>query len=300
MTTTSPPMRRLVTGYGLLDGGRWYPEFGLVFSDMTGGGVFHIPGPGATPRLLIPHRKGIGGLVAHQRGGFVVCGRIVAHKQAGGATIVLLEMAEDEVFFNDLGVDNEGRIVVGSVAVNPLTPAATGKASSALGRLYRIELDGRVTVLFEDVEVSNGIASGPGGSPIYHVDTGRRVVWAIEADRRPFRREAFAETSEYAGEPDGLAVAGDGSVWVAIAGGGLVVAWDRDGRRLCEIEVPQQLVTSVCFGGVDLASLFVLTGPSRPEEEDGSIYVATAPAPGLPGPRARVSVSTMPFPAGTA
>ena len=103
--TDTDKLARLASGYGLLEGARWYPEHGLVFSDMTAGGVYRLP-PGATdPETLIPHRKAIGGLVAHADGGFVVSGRNVSIKGNDGATTVLLEAAADEQFFNDITAD---------------------------------------------------------------------------------------------------------------------------------------------------------------------------------------------------
>src|SRR6266516_1923689 len=48
--------------------------------------------------------------------------------------------------------------------------------------------------------------------------------------------------------PDGLAVAADGSVWVAAAHGGCVVAFESDGSERRRLAVPLPMVTSVCFG----------------------------------------------------
>ena len=67
---------------------------------------------------LIPHRKAIGGLVAHADGGFVVSGRNVSIKGSDGATTVLLEAAPDEQFFNDITADGRGRLFAGSMPKN--------------------------------------------------------------------------------------------------------------------------------------------------------------------------------------
>ena len=138
-------MKRIAGGYGLLEAGRWYS--GLIFSDMTGGGVFRLASVSSTPTPVIRHRKGIGGLVKHDQGGYVVAGRNVAHKAEDGTTTVLLETKDDEQFFNDLTADGDGRIYVGSVAINPLDP----DGSARLGRLYCIGVDHSVSVLAEDV-----------------------------------------------------------------------------------------------------------------------------------------------------
>ncbi|MGE3622027.1 MAG: SMP-30/gluconolactonase/LRE family protein [Acidimicrobiia bacterium] len=277
----------------MIDGARWYEDTGLVFADMTRGGVHGVADDG-TSRVLIAHRKGIGGLVAHAAGGFVVSGRNVAHKAVdgeGGPTTVLLETADDEVFFNDLGVDDRGRVFVGSVAHDPL---GGGEGLRAAGRLYCLGLDGAAEVVADDVLASNGIGIDPGATVLYHVDSGRRTVWSYRLDDHPHvsSRAAFAETSAYDGVPDGLAVAADGSVWVAMAGGGVVVGWDARGAVVAEIDVPQPMVTALAFGGEGHRTLYVTTAPDDHRGgaggPDGSVYVVPAPAPGSPGLRAAV------------
>ena len=297
MTTTGTgKLARLASGYGLLEGGRWYPEHGLVFSDMTAGGVYQLQvgGGPSEAELLIPHRKAIGGLVAHADGGFVISGRNVALKAVDGTTTVLLEAAADEQFFNDVTADGQGRLYAGSVPKD-------AEATDALGRLYQIGLDGAATVLADDVLISNGLGTDPADRLLYHVDSERRTVWrfALDAPDIAASRQPYVSTSEYGTAeadpvlPDGLAVAADGSVWVALAGAGLVVGWDANGARLAEIAVPHALVTSVCFGGPGLRTLYILTGTdeAHPNRDGGSVFAAAAPAPGLPAPVARVRVA---------
>jgi gluconolactonase len=283
--TTTGELTRLASGYGLLEGARWYPEHGLVFSDMTQGGVFQLRPDSVSPETLIPHRKAIGGLVAHADGGLVISGRNVAVKATDGTTTVLLETASDEQFFNDITADGRGRLFAGSVPRNPGSPGA-------VGRLYLIDLDGSAAVVADDVLISNGIGADPGDRLLYHVDSERRTVWRFALDVADLgaSRQAFVSTSEYEALPDGLAIAADGSVWVALAGAGLVVGWDASGARIREIPVPQELVTSVCFGGPGLGTLYILTGTDaeHPNADGGSIFSTNAPRPGLPAPVARV------------
>jgi D-xylonolactonase len=281
-------LQRVTGGFGLLEGARWYDDHGLVFSDMTRGGVHQLNGESV--ETVIPHRKGIGGLVAHADGGWVVSGRNVAHRppvEDGIPARVLLEPQADEQFFNDLTADGTGRVYVGAVSKD--TALHTGHAP---GRLYEIGLLGDVRVLAADVLTSNGLGMDPTDQYLYHVDSPRRVVWRFDTflSDPAGTREVFVDTAEYDGVPDGLAIAVDGSLWLAIAGGSVVVAWDASGAKVQEIEVPQPLVTSVCFGGTERTSLFVLTGvdDEHPDDAGGCVYRTPASVAGLPAPFARV------------
>jgi gluconolactonase len=220
----------------------------------------------------------------------VVAGRNVAHKAADGATTVLLETSSDETFFNDLTADGRGRLFVGAVGADPTARDAGAAAARSPGRLYRIDLDGSRIVLADDVLVSNGLGVAPADDVLYHVDSHRHTVWAFDEDGH---RRVFVDAAEYEGVPDGLAVAADGSVWVAMAGGGLVVGWGADGQRIAELAVPQPLVTSVCFGGADLTDLFILTGVNAEFSDDlgGAVRVLAGQRVGLPAPTCAVSLA---------
>jgi sugar lactone lactonase YvrE len=288
---TDMALTRLASHFGLLEAARWYPDFGLVFSDMTEGGVYSQPSPSDEPRVVFPHRKAVGGLVQHEDGGFILAGRNVAHKSIGSdsVTTVLLSTDDRELFFNDLTADGRGRVFVGSVGVEV---AAT--SSREPGSLYCIDLDGVVTRLANDILMTNGLCADVSDRFLYHADSNRRAIFRynIAGEMSAIEREIFADSSSYGGQPDGLAIAEDGSVWAAIAGSAVVVGWDAKGVVLDEIAVPHDLVTSVCFGGFDLRTMFILTGQNHeyPDPEGGCIYSMDSARAGLTSGIARVSI----------
>lgn len=109
-------------------------------------------------------------------------------------------------------------------------------------------------------------------------------IASADAFGRPFARTD-------AGAPDGLAVAVDGSVWVAVAGGGCVCVFGADGALRERLPVPLPMVTSVCFGGEDLKDLYVVTGSDgAPTERAGSVFRTRVAVAGLPVPLARVAL----------
>jgi D-xylonolactonase len=277
-------LRELVRGYGLVEGPTWDGK-GLLFSDVVRGGLFRLVGDAPVEQVL-EHRRGMGGVALHADGGYVVSGRNVAHKSATATTVLLdADPAAGRQSFNDLTADEQGRVYVGSLDTNPLDPDSEVRP----GKLHRIELDGTATTLSDDVLLSNGLGFSRDGRTLYHSDSRRGVVWAFELDgsgevtaRRPLAR--FDD-----GVPDGLAVAGDGAVWVAVAHAGHVAVLDPDGTVRERVAVPVPMVTSVCFGGAGLADLYVVTGSTgAPADVGGGVYLLEGVGPGLPVTAARV------------
>ena len=285
-------MDELATGYGLIEGPTWAAGRGLLFSDVLNGGVHCLGGDGTVENVL-PHRKGVGGIKLHADGGLVITGRNVAWKPLGGGDgQVLLETdaALGNVGFNDCGTDADGRIYVGSLCFKPVGP---GASEMKAGYLHMIDLDGQVRLLARDIQLTNGLATSPDGTRLYHSDTFTNQVWAY--DRAPDGavgpRRPFGDMRP-AGRPDGLAVAADGSVWVADAEGGKVWVFEPNGDVRKHLAVPLPMVTSLCFGGDDLRTLYVVTGSRGAGRDDaGTIYATKTDVAGQPVPPARVSLT---------
>ena len=218
-------MQRLATGFGLIEGPVWDPRRGLYFSDVIGGGV-HLLDRADTVSLVVPKRRGIGGMALHESGGLVVGGRDIAVVGLpDGTTRSLLSMdaIPGATGFNDLTTDRAGRIYVGSLAFrvfagDPPRP----------GHLHVIDLDGTMRTLSDGVMLTNGLGFSPDGRRLYHCDARAALVrvYDVKADGSVGPWRTFASL-EPGGVPDGLKVASDGSVWVADAHGGRVVGVQR-------------------------------------------------------------------------
>ncbi len=281
----------LTEGYGLIEGPVWVPGRGLLFSDVLFGGVFCLAADGEVSEVF-PHRKGIGGMSLHAEGGMVVSGRNISFKSfAGGDTVTLLERDEAAglVGFNDITTDAKGRIYAGGLGSSPVFEDGREPASE---NLYLIDLDGSSRAVAEDVRLTNGLGFSPDGSTLYHSDSLRRAVccYSVAADGSLGAKQVFAETQT--GVPDGLVVAEDGSVWVALAGGGKGVAvYDADGSFKRHIEIPHPMCTSVCFGGDDLRDLYIVSGSEGLEgDKRGGVFRVRTEVAGVPVAPARVAL----------
>jgi gluconolactonase len=281
----------LTRGYGLIEGPVWDPGRGLIFSDVLGGGVFCIDESGNVDSLF-EHRRGIGGMALHEAGGLIVSGRNVSFKSfAGGPTVVLLDRDEEHgnVGYNDLTTDAAGRIYAGSLGASPVFD--DGREPSS-GDLYLLDLDCSARVVARDIQLTNGLGFSPDGRTLYHSDSRRQHVnsYAVADNGDLGEKVVFARIEK--GVPDGLAVAVDGSVWVALAGGGHGVAvFQSDGGLREHIRIPDPMCTSVCFGREDLQSLFIVSGSDGSgSEASGAVYELRTAVAGLPVPEARVAL----------
>jgi gluconolactonase len=276
-------------GFGLLEGPVWDPAKGLFVADADVGGVYHVEENG-TVTCVVPHRRGIGGMVLHESGGFIVSGRNLAYKDLQGSPTRVLfdsDLENGRIGFNDITSDNAGRIYAGSLGFFPTVNGDEPKP----GALYLIDLDGTVRHLFDGVQLTNGMGFSPNGKLLYHSDSGDQTVYVYDVlsdggvrDRRPF---ATVDN----GLPDGLAVSVDGAVWVAIAHAGEVRVYEPSGT-LCEhIAFPVPMITSLCFGGPDLRRLYVVSGSDGIPGKAGTVFRLSVDVPGLPVATARVHIA---------
>ncbi|MFF8378316.1 SMP-30/gluconolactonase/LRE family protein [Streptomyces sp. NPDC015661] len=181
---------------------------------------------------------------------------------------------------NDAAVDPAGRLLAGTMAYDE---------SPGAGALYRLDRDGLVT-LVDSVTISNGLGWSPDGTRLYYADspTGRVDVFAYDPETgTPSDRRPFAVLDR--GVPDGLAVDSEGRVWVAVWGGGEVLAFAPDGSLHARVEVPASHVTSCAFAGPGLDVLVITTASVgldearlRAEPDAGRLFVCRPGATGLP------------------
>jgi gluconolactonase len=264
--------------HGLLEGPRIGAGGEAVYSDVIAGGVWACP-PAGPVRELLGKRRGIGGIVAHADGGWVLSGRTLVHLQPDGGQRELLG-EEGACGYNDLGSTPRGDLLAGVLRYRPLAgePAVPGA-------LIELAPGGGVTVLSEDVVWPNGIGLAPDAATVYVSDYSRGAVLALAIDGG--EAEDFCSVPQ--GSADGLAVDGDGGVWVALGEGGGVARFHADGRLHEQVDLPASFVSSISFGGEDMRDVLISTADNsvRPEL-GGTLLRARSAVPGLPLAAVRV------------
>lgn len=292
--TTPADLEVMVEGRGLFEAPTWDGAGGLFFTNVTEGGAFRLDVSTRVVNCVAPHRKGMGGLALTEDEGFVVSGRNIALKHAGDPnTETLAEgAARDPALrgYNDLTVAPDGAIIAGALGVGALSPhTLTGREpappdGAGTGTIWRIT--GRSTdLLADDIGHPNGIAISTDGRTAYVSDTLRRVVYRYRTDGETWsERKIFATFPD--GQPDGLALAEDGSVWLALALAGKLVVLSPEGAVTAAYRMPTPLVTSLCFGGANRRSAYVTTG-AHGGRDPAYVLRFLSPVAGIAVPRAK-------------
>jgi gluconolactonase len=159
------------------------------------------------------------------------------------------------------------------------------------GRLHLIDLDGQARDVADGILLSNGMAFSPDARLLYVADSLRRsvLVFDVHDDCSLGAPRTFCRVAD--GLPDGLAVAEDGSVWLAVCHAGRVIAYSSGGDKKIEITFPVPMTTSLCFGGEDYRDLFVVSGSrAAPPDLAGCVFRVAVDVPGLSRPKARTLI----------
>ncbi|XP_022089748.1 regucalcin-like isoform X2 [Acanthaster planci] len=195
--------------------------------------------------------------------------------------IAEIDQDRPENHLNDGKCDSMGRFWAGTVG--PLeTPT---KVKPKQGSLFRLDGDGSVTKHVDGVDISNGMCWSHDYRTMYYIDSlsGRvdAFDYCLETGGLSNRRPAV-EIPNQEGFPDGMTMDTEGMLWVACFDGSKVNRYNpQTGEKLQTVRFPCSYVTSCCFGGKNLDTLYVTTsndglGDQKLREEPlaGSLFKA--------------------------
>ena len=252
----------------------------LLWVDVDAGLVHQLAADGAVRTVDVGQPVGCavprarGGLALAVRDGFALLGP----DRDAPELVAPVERERADARMNDGACDSRGRLWAGTMSLRGDTRTAA---------LYRLDAGLGVRRVLPGLSVSNGIGWSPDGTTLYHVDSPRRRVdaydFAPDTGAVGCRRSVIPIGREE-GLPDGLAVDEEGGIWVALWGGGAVKRFVADGTPSTKLHLPIASVTSCCFGGEDLATLYVTTATRGCEHEPlaGALFAFRPGVRGLP------------------
>lgn len=170
-------------------------------------------------------------------------------------------------------VDARGRAFVGNFGFDLM-----GGAPIVPTRLVRVDPDGSVTPVAEDLWFPNGSVLTDGGVLLVDETFGNRVTavdvaedgslvnrrtWA-EFGALPFTREVAGALPELVVAPDGCGLDAEGALWIADAAHGRAVRV-REGGEIVDEVSPGLGVFACGLGGADGRTLFLCAAPDFDE-----------------------------------
>lgn len=195
-------------------------------------------------RVTFAHPLGLGSYV-------IGLGRRLAISRPSGLGETSVPLVPAGRRLNDSVVDPAGRLIVGGMTLD-----GEHRGNS----LLRIEHDGTVTVLDDDLRLSNGLAFSPDGDVLYSVDSLAGVIYVRDYHVDTGAVGARRVVTAFDGvEPDGIAVDDEGGIWVALWGGSALHRYDSEGNRTEIVPVEPQHVTSLEFAGPERRHMVVTT-----------------------------------------
>ncbi len=169
----------------------------------------------------------------------------------------VLENSDARIRFNDGKIGPDGALWIGTMDKN---------CGPKAGAFFRVTPSLQSTVKIPQTSVSNGMAWTFDKKTLYYIDSPTFTIRAFDFDLETgsiSNAKTVVEVPASYGSPDGMSIDEEDMLWVAHWGGNCVRRWNpQTGKVLDQINVPAPHVTSCCFGGEDLKTLYITTARS--------------------------------------
>ncbi|MBN1250057.1 MAG: SMP-30/gluconolactonase/LRE family protein [Anaerolineae bacterium] len=234
----------------------------------------------------------IGGFTIQEDGSLLLCmdkGAIAIWREGQPLDYIVEEIPEERnTRFNDVIAGPAGRVYCGTMP-----------DGARAAHLYRLDTDGSLTLILDDVGLSNGMGFTPDRKHMYYTDTRKQKITLYDYDEATgalSNPRIFIAVPETPGEghPDGMTVDAEGNVWSARWDGHCLVQYSPEGEELQRIDFPVAKVSCVTFGGPDTTDMYITTASvgNRAQEGPlaGALFHLNLGIKGLPEFRSKVRI----------
>src|SRR5690606_2307242 len=278
----------------LAEGPQWLEDTNqLLWVDIEGRAI-HLVTLNSEEHEVIPMPQRIGAAIPATDGSIVCAledGIYLLQPDRSLTQLTELESDNPNHRCNDGKVDETGRLWIGTM---PMGGAAWS------GALYSCDEAGTIVKHVEELGCSNGMDWSLDGRTMYFIDSPTKRVDAFDFDASSgtiTNRRPVVQFEDALGVPDGMCTDAQGRLWVAHWGGYCVTCHGPvTGEDLQRISLPASQVTSCCFGGPNLSTLFITTASIGLSEERlkqeplaGSVFSIELDAVGKLNPRFKIS-----------
>lgn len=152
---------------------------------------------------------------------------------------------------NDLWISKNGGIYFTDPYYQRTWWSHTSRPQEIQGVYYLGPDRKELIMVINDLVQPNGIVGTPDGKTLFVADIGGKKTWkySIKADGSLSNKTLFCEMGS-----DGMTIDTQGNIYLTGKG---VTIFNRNGKKIGNIPVPEAWTANVCFGGTDKKSLFI-------------------------------------------
>jgi gluconolactonase len=175
------------------------------------------------------------------------------------------------VYANEPTMNQPNDIAIGA---NDIIYASDPKWADSTGQIWRIDTDGKVTLLETGMGTTNGIEVSPDEKTLYVNESVQRNIWAYDLSPNGKISNKCLLINFHDFGMDGMRCDIEGNLYVTRHGKGTVAKVSPNGEILLEVELAGKLCTNIAFGGPDGRTCYVTIA------DKGNIELFRANLPG--------------------
>ncbi len=128
---------------------------------------------------------------------------------------------------------------------------------TSTGNLWRVDPDGTVVLLEENMGTTNGVEVSPGGKTLYVNESVQRKIWAYDIleDGSLTNKRLFYEFEDFG--LDGMRCDNKGNLYTTRYGKGTVAILSPKGKLIREVDLVGKNASNIAFGGPDGRTCYV-------------------------------------------
>ena len=128
---------------------------------------------------------------------------------------------------------------------------------NSTGKLWKVDPDGKISLLEEKMGTTNGVEVSPGDDILYVNESVQRKIWAYDIlpDGNITNKRLFYKFNDFG--MDGMRCDKEGNLYVTRHGKGTVVVLSPGGEILHEVKMKGEKTSNIAFGGEDGQTCFV-------------------------------------------